>query len=180
MTTQTLTRPDLEIRPAAWEDMDVIADFLRSTADWYRPFVAEEDMAEHNVPESWKAQNFARREFYLGCLEDQPIGTVSFQDFGDYAYIGYVYLDADHVGHGHGRELLDFVLGLASRRGKRGLTLIAHPEATWATKAYLKFGFELQAESKEDVLAWNEGALQDYYEEGFQLFVYDLPSREER
>ena len=58
--------------------------------------------------------------------------------------------------------------------------MIAHPEATWATRAYLKFGFKLHAARREDVLAWNEGALQDYYEEGFQLFVYDLPSREER
>tara|TARA_R110002072_G_scaffold102445_1_gene225307 strand:+ start:452 stop:991 length:540 start_codon:yes stop_codon:yes gene_type:complete len=178
--TQTLTQTELGIRRATWDDMEVIASFLRSTAEWYRPFVAEQDMVEHDVPASWKAENFARREFYVGSLEGKPIGTVSLQDFGDYAYVGYVYLDADHVGRGHGRELLEFALGLASRRGKRGLTLIAHPEATWATRAYLKFGFKLHAARREDVLAWNEGALQDYYEEGFQLFVYDLPSREER
>lgn len=182
MNTSTLHRTnDLEIRPAAWEDMETVAGFLRSTADWYRPFLDEEDMSEHDVPASWKRENFERRDFYLGELEgDEPVGTVSLQYFGDFAYVGYVYLDADHVGNGYGRQLLEFAAGMASRKGCKGVALIAHPQATWATKAYLKFGFELVAEEREQVLAWNGGALQDYYEEGFQLYVYWLVPEDQR
>lgn len=164
----------LTIRPAELEDMDDVADFLRSTADWYRPFLEEADMVEHDVPDSWKAENFARRDFFLGQVDGRSIGTVSLQDFGDYAYVGYVYLDADHVGKGYGRQLLDFAAGIASRKGKKGVALIAHPKATWAVTAYLKFGFQRVARRREDVLAWNHGALRDYYEEGFELYVYPL------
>lgn len=168
------TAEALGIRPATWRDMETIAGFLRSTADWYRPFLSENDMAEHDVPAEWKRENFERRDFYLGTLGTKSVGTVSLQYFGDFAYVGYVYLGAEHVGHGYGRQLLEFAAGMASRKGKRGVALIAHPEATWATRAYTKFGFELTASAREDVLSWNDGALRDYYEEGFQLFVYWL------
>ncbi|MCA8923433.1 MAG: GNAT family N-acetyltransferase [Planctomycetes bacterium] len=174
MATLTTTAEELRIRPAAWDDMETIANFVRSTADWYRPFVSDEDMAEHEVPDAWKAENYARRDFYVGSVEGTPVGTISLQYFGDFAYVGYVYLSANQVGRGYGQELLEFATGLASRKGMRGVALIAHPEATWATRAYTKFGFELVAEEREDVLAWNDGVLRDYYEEGFQLFVYWL------
>jgi GNAT superfamily N-acetyltransferase len=173
----TTTTPDLRIRPAAWEDMETVADFLRSTADWYRPFLEEADMVEHDVPAEWKAENYERRDFYLGVLDETPVGTVSLQYFGDFAYVGYVYLDADFVGNGYGRRLLDFAAREAARRGMQGVALIAHPQATWATRAYLKFGFRKLASSKDQVLAWNDGALQSYYEEGFELYVYPLTSR---
>ncbi|MEZ6188518.1 MAG: GNAT family N-acetyltransferase [Planctomycetota bacterium] len=172
----TTAAETLEIRPASWEDMETVANFIRSTADWYRPFLEEEDMVEHDVPPEWKAKNFARRAFYLGVVDDQPVGTISLQDFGDYAYVGYVYLDADHVGNGYGRQLLDFAAGLASRKGKEGLALIAHPEATWATKAYEKFGFEKESDEKQEILEWNDGALEGYYEEGFELYLYRFDS----
>lgn len=170
---QTAT-PTLTIRPATWDDMETVANFLRSTADWYRPFIDEADMVEHDVPAEWKDQNFDRRDFFMGEVDGTPIGTVSLQYFGAYAYVGYVYLDAAWVGNGFGQQLLEFAAGLASRKGMKGVALIAHPQATWATRAYLKFGFELVAEETEDVLAWNGGVLKDYHEGGFQLFVYDL------
>jgi GNAT superfamily N-acetyltransferase len=154
--------------------METIANFIRSTADWYRPFLSEEDMREHDLPPEWKRKNFRRRDFFLGMVGDTPVGTISLQYFGDYAYVGYVYLDAGHVGKGYGRELLEFAAGMASRKGMKGVALIAHPKATWATKAYEKFGFQKVASAREQVLSWNGGVLRDYYEEGFELYVYDL------
>lgn len=183
MNTSTMqSTTDLEIRPAEWEDMETVADFLRSTADWYRPFLDEEDMAEHDVPAEWKQENFERRDFYVGELSEneEAVGTVSLQYFGDFAYVGYVYLDADHVGNGYGRQLLEFAAGMASRKGCKGVALIAHPQAKWAVKAYTKFGFEMVAEDRSEVLAWNDGALEPYYEEGFQLYVYWLVPEDQR
>lgn len=178
MTPMLKTDEELAIRPACWEDMEAIAGFLRSTADWYRPFVAEDDMAEHDVPEEWKEDNFERRDFYVGELGDDPVGTVSLQFFGDHAYLGYIYLDADQVGKGYGQRLMDFAAAEARSQGMKGLALIAHPKATWATRAYRKFGFELVGRERAEVLAWNGGVLRDYYEEGFQLFVCPLASDE--
>jgi len=174
-STSTLTRrTTLSIRPARWDDMEAVADFIRSTADWYRPFVSEKDMIEHEVPPEWKAKNFDRRDFYVGEADDQQVGTISLQYFGDYAYVGYVYLDEAFVGRGFGQQLLRYALDKARKKGMKGVALIAHPKATWATKAYVKFGFEKVASDREQVRSWNGGALASYYEEGFELYIYDL------
>lgn len=163
-------RSRLEIVRAARSDMSTIAGFIRSSADWYREFLSPEDMAEHDVDEAWEERNFHRREFYLGRADDEDVGTISIQDFGEDLYLGYIYLDVSQVGKGYGRQLTSFAAREGRRRGKSGLVLIAHPEARWAVKAYLKAGFECIATEKRDVLAWNRGALRGYYEEGFHLF----------
>lgn len=172
----TLEAPDLEkmaldIRPATLSDMDRVAEFVRSSADWYRPFVDEKDMSEHDVDDGWKLKNFKRRDFYIGYHRGKPVGTISMQYFGKWVYLGYIYLDVAHVGHGFGHQLMEFAETKARIEGAAGLALIAHPKATWAKRAYLKYGFDIVATKKEDVLRWNNGILKGYYEEGFELYL---------
>lgn len=166
------------IRPARRDDMSRIADFVRSSADWYRPFVHEDDMAEHDVDEAWAEENYCKRDFFIGCLGDEPIGTISLQQFGDWIYLGYIYLDVAHVGNGYGQVLMQFAERRARELQSRGLALIAHPEASWAKKAYLKYGFEIVASEPQEVLAWEGGALQPYYEQDFELYLYDFDDAE--
>jgi len=64
------------------------------------------------------------------------------------------------------------VRDLTRREGKRGMVLIAHPKATWATRAYVRFGFECIATTRTQVLEWRAGWLKPYYEEGFGLYQY--------
>lgn len=177
---QRLTPPPLDIRPAKRDDMRLVADFVRSSADWYRPIVDEKDMGEHAVDDAWAEKNYALRDFYIGSVGNTPIGTISVQYFEDYAYLGYIYLDVAHVGNGYGRTLIDFAQGVTRREGVRGMSLIAHPDATWAKKAYLKYGFEIAETEKPRVLAWQDGALRPYYEEGFELYIYDFARRSAR
>lgn len=165
---------EFDIRPARFEEMEAVAGFVRSSADWYRPIVDDKDMGEHDVGPGWARKNFELRDFYIGRLGDTPIGTISIQYFGDWAYLGYIYLDVAHVGKGYGRRLIGFAERVAQRQGARGMTLIAHPEATWAKKAYLKYGFRITQTRKEHVLAWEGGVLRPYYEEGFELYVYEF------
>lgn len=169
--------PELAIRPARRADMPQIADFIRSSADWYRPFVDEADMAEHEVDEAWQEKNFEKRDFYIGHADGEPVGTISLQFFGDYAYLGYIYLDVDHVGKGYGRALMRFAESIARQAGVDGMVLIAHPEATWARKAYLKYGFEIVETDRERILCWQDGCLREYYEEGFELYRYAFEPR---
>ncbi|TVR57924.1 MAG: N-acetyltransferase, partial [Gemmatimonadales bacterium] len=123
----------------------------------------------------WARKNFGRRDFHVGMVDDEVVGTISLQSVGDrYLYLGYVYLHVDHVGNGFGGDLLDFARDEAQCQGRQGLVLIAHPDADWACRAYLKYGFEVVAESREAVLGWEDGWLEPYYEEGFQLFRYTL------
>lgn len=176
-STAPLRSPNrLDIRAARREDMPTVAALVRSSADWYRPFVDEKDMGEHEVDEAWETKNYERRNFYLGRVRGKAIGTISTQRLGDYAYLGYIYLDVDHVGNGYGGTLMRFAERTIRRTDARGMALIAHPEASWAKRAYLKYGFRIAATEKEDVLAWQDGALEPYYEEGFQLYLFDFDS----
>lgn len=169
----------LEIRPARREDMMTVAALVSSSADWYREFIDEKDLDEHEVGEEWAEINFQRRDFYLAYVGETPVGTISLQYFGEYAYLGYIYLDVNYVGRGYGRKLMRFGEAQAKRKGMKGMALIAHPEAKWAVRAYLKYGFHCKTREKSEVLAWNNGVLQPHYEEGFELYLYpfrkDLP-----
>jgi GNAT superfamily N-acetyltransferase len=166
------TSVQLDIQPAKRHEMVIAANILRSSADWYRPFLDEKDMAQHDVDETWGELEFARRKFYIGRNEGAPVGIVSSQSVGDMAYIGYIYVYDHQTGRGFGPQLLSYVRDKAASEGKRGLVLIAHPEATWATRAYVRFGFERLATTREQVLDWNAGWLKPYYEEGFELYQY--------
>lgn len=183
--TMTMTEPTPRPQPTAEErpfcieraersDMDMIQEFVRSSAEWYRPFLEEKDMAEHDVDEQWAEKNFTRREFFLGYAGETAVGTVSIQEFGDYAYLGYIYLDVDYVGRGYGQKLIRFAERQARLRGLKGMCLIAHPKAKWADRAYRKYGFEQVATDRGEILEWNDGALETYYEEGFALYIYDF------
>ena len=161
-----------EIIPARYDDMPLVADFVRSSADWYRSIVDEKDMGEHAVDDNWAAVNYRRRDFYIGYDGAEPVGTISLQYLGLYAYLGYVYLDVRHVGKGYGQRLLRFAERTSRARGMRAMALIGHPKASWAKRAYLKYGFKVIETQKERVLCWQNGALRPYYEENFELYVY--------
>lgn len=163
--------PRLDIRPARLADMRQVAAFVRSSAEWYRPIVDQKDMGEHDVGDAWAKENFGKRSFYIGEANGVPVGTISLQYFGRYAYLGYIYLDVAHVGKGYGQQLMRFAELVARKLGMVGMALIAHPEAKWAKSAYLKYGFEIRESDKKDVVAWQGGVLEPYYEEGFELYV---------
>lgn len=175
-TTTTLPRgpSPLRIRRARLADMPQVAAFIRSSADWYRPFLDEADMGQHEVDEAWGLENYRKREFYIGYDQGEPIGTISVQFLGSYAYLGYIYLDVAHVGKGFGAKLMRFAESIARSRGADGMCLIGHPEATWARRAYLKYGFEIVETERDRVVAWQDGCLRTYYEEGFELYLFPL------
>lgn len=166
----------LKIKRAKFYDMPTIARFIRSSADWYRKFISPKDLSEHYVDQEWMVKNYKKRDFYIGYDGKDPIGTISHQTIDDHAYLGYIYLDSKKVGKGYGKQLMDFAKSISKKKELKSMVLIAHPKATWATKAYEKYGFKCLAKKKEDVLSWNKGALKPFYEEGFQLYQYSLAS----
>lgn len=109
----------VKIQRAKYNDMSLVTRFINSSAKWYEPFVAEKDMSEHRPDQKWIEKNYFRREFYIGYEGDQPVGTISYQNIEDYAYLGYIYLDVDHVGKGFGKQLMDHARDLAVRNRKK-------------------------------------------------------------
>jgi L-amino acid N-acyltransferase YncA len=163
----------LELEPATWDDMDAVVEIIRSSASWYEDIVEPEDFSEHLVDRDWARENFERRDFYVARLGDEVIGTVTLQDVReDHVYLGYVYLHEEHVGNGYGGDLLDFARSETRGRGRSSMVLIAHPEAVWACKAYERYGFEVIARDRDEILAWEDGWMEPYYEEGFELYGY--------
>lgn len=163
------------INKAQFEDMKKIAKFINSSAEWYRPIVAPKDMKEHCVDEKWMKKNYDMRDFYIGTDEkSNDVGTISLQFFGKQTYLGYIYLDAKHVGNGHGKRLMDFAKYMSEKKGQESMILIAHPEAHWAVKAYEKYGFKRKFKEKEDILDYKDGLMKPYYEEGFHLYEYKI------
>jgi RimJ/RimL family protein N-acetyltransferase len=166
---------ELIIEKATLKDMDDIAEIISSSATWYEPFLDEEDMKEHKVGENWIKENYQKRDFYLGSdVKGNKIGTISMQFFGNETYLGYIYLNAKHTGKGYGKKLMEFAKRKAIAKEQESMILIAHPEATWATKAYKRFGFELKHRNRNDILNYKKGLLKPYYEEGFHLYQYKL------
>lgn len=165
----------LIIDRAKYSDMAAITKIISSSAEWYEPFLDPKDLGEHRPDEEWIARNYFRRDFFVArCASGRPIGTVSVQNLNGCAYLGYIYVHADHTGNGIGKILMDHAREVAVARDFKAMALIAHPQAKWATKAYKRFGFKIKAKSKGNVLAWNSGALKPYYEEGFHLYYYPL------
>lgn len=167
---------ELSIEPAEKSDMDTIAKFIRSSAEWYEPFLDEKDLAEHYVDDSWKEENYKKRDFYIGKTDNHDVGTISLQYFDDVTYLGYIYLNVKHVGKGYGKKLIDHAKRLSMKKGQEAMVLIAHPKAEWAVKAYEKYGFKRIMTEKNKIIKWKDGLLKEYYEEGFHLYKYDLAS----
>jgi GNAT superfamily N-acetyltransferase len=150
-TTLGRAEPKVErvvaIRRAQRSEMRIAADIIRSTAEWYRPIVAEKDMAEHSVDDEWAARNFLARECYLGRIDDEAVGFVTLQHCGEYAYVGYAYVPDRLVGRGIGRQLLSFAARVAKERGYRGIVHIAHPNTV--ARAYGELARDGVIESRQ-------------------------------
>ena len=163
----------VRLRPTTRPELPAVVEILRSTADWYAPFVTPEDLeSQHRVDLAWARENFERREFFSAVLDGQVVGVLTLQETGDHLYLGYVYVHREHVGKRIGRRLLDHAAAEVERRGLQGMVLIAHPEAEWAVRAYQKYGFECVARTDDDVCAWNDGWLEAYHEQGFHLWSW--------
>ncbi len=161
-----------KVRPATPDDLPAIVEAICSSAAWYRPFVHPDDLDQHEVDLSWAQKNFEHRDFYVAEREGNVVATITLQNAGDYSYLGYVYVHADHTRQGLGPAMLRFAEAESVSRGDRGMVLLAHPKATWACKAYLRFGFEVTATTDAEVLRWNDGFLEPYHERGFHVFSY--------
>ena len=175
LTRKTIPLQKLEIKRAPLKEMPKVCKIIGSSAEWYRSFVEDKDMAEHTPGEEWISKNYFRRKFYLGYIDDDAVGTISMQKLGsNYTYLGYIYLNTDYVGQKIGNRLITHAEKIAREEGRKAMVLIAHPEATWAVRAYEKYGFKKIAEDREEILSWEDGALNGYYEEGFHLYQYEL------
>ena len=164
----------LKIEKAEKKDMPKVAKLINSSYDMYEEFVDPKDLDQHHIDKAWIDKNFEKRNFFIARTDEESVGTITTQYFGKVAYLGYIYLDVEHMGKGYGKKLIDHARKICADKGIESMVLIAHPEAKWATRAYEKYGFERLYTEKEDILKFHGGFMKPYYEEGFHLYRYSI------
>jgi predicted GNAT family N-acyltransferase len=123
--------------PAAPSVIEVGADRSRMEQVWAlrrRVFIEEQ-----HVPEEIELDADDARAFHVLALEDErPVGCGRMLEHGDYVKIGRMAVLAERRGMGVGRQVLEFLVEQARRRGFRRAVLDAQLHAEGF---YLKQGF---------------------------------------
>jgi GNAT superfamily N-acetyltransferase len=144
---------------------------INSNYDLYKGISDPNDLSEHHVDHAWAERNFKIREFYL--LQEsgskKVTGEGSFQDLGNFTYIGYFYIKAGFQGQGRGSFLMNYLEQRSLECGKHDLRLFVHEKADWAIKFYKKMGFNVFKSTKDSINAIDDGILKPFYEEGSLL-----------
>ena len=150
--------------------MGEIRDIINSNYQMYKEILLiPEDHNEHFVNERWVDQNFPIREFYLAREKKEYVGMASFQNLGDFAYIGYFYIKFGYHRKGYGRKIMQFLEMRAKSDQLKEIRLFVNKSADWAEKAYKSMGFKALSSNKQEILLMNDGILKKYYEEGQTL-----------
>ena len=156
--------------------MGEIRNIINSNYHMYKEILLiQEDHNEHFVNEQWVEQNFPNREFYLVREDGEYVGMVSYQNLGDFAYIGYFYIKFGYHRKGYGRKIMQFLEMRAKSDQLNEIRLFVNKSADWAEKAYESMGFKPLSSNKQEILSMNEGLLTKYYEEGQTLLFKTLP-----
>jgi len=148
---------------------------INSNFDLYKDIVDPVDLPEHFVDEAWAERNWDIREFYLARDSDakQFVGMGSYQNLGEFAYVGYFYFKPEFQRRGYGRALMNFLEMRAKYDSLADLRLFCHPQSTWAVEFYTRLGFQVLTADKTEILAMHEGVMAPFYEQD-ALFLQKL------
>jgi len=156
--------------------MGEIRDIINSNYQMYKKILLiPEDHNGHFVDEQWIEQNFPIREFYLARENGEYVGMASYQNLGDFAYIGYFYVKFGYHQKGYGKNIMQFLEMRAKSDQLKEIRLFVNKSADWAEKAYKSMGFKPLSSDKQEILSMNKGIFAKYYEEGQTLLFKTLP-----
>jgi len=165
----------LSIIRASFSLMDEIREIINSNYHLYEKILLiPGDHNEHFVNEQWAEQNFPIREFYLARDNGEYVGMASYQNLGDFAYIGYLYIKFGFHRKGYGRRIMQFLEMKAKSEQLSEIRLFVNDSADWAEKAYISMGFQELTSNKQEIISMNRGILSKYYEKGQTLLLKTL------
>lgn len=123
--------------------------------------VARHDLVPDEVADRLYEFNKAATGYHDGedlgfVIEDGPVlvGAASGYTWGGIAEVRYLWVHADHRGHGHGSALLLAAVAEARARGCRWMFLSTH--SFQAPDFYLRHGFEIVATIPDKPLGHSE------------------------
>jgi GNAT superfamily N-acetyltransferase len=127
------------IRRCRDDDREAIFAIVNAAAEAYRGVIPTDRWHEPYMPmEELDAEIAAGVEFW--CYEDEGelLGIMGIQPVRDVNLIRHAYVVPESQGRGIGGELLEHLLGLATRPMLVG----TWAAATWAIRFYERYGFE--------------------------------------
>jgi len=141
-----------------------ILEIMNSNNALYEKIVEDpKNSDETNLTEAWALKNFEFREFNMEKEGHREIGMSTYQNLGEFGYIGYFYIRLSCHKHGYGRIFMNFLEMRAKQDLVRDLRLFVNARASWAVRAYESWGFHLLSASKTESLAMDGGIMAPYY-----------------
>lgn len=141
---------NIALRPAAIKDLPILYSFEQGIVSTERPFDSTLKAGHINYYDIKALIESSDAEVIVCTVNDEIIGSayVKIKDaqpylrFGQYAYLGFMFVHPDHRGKGISRRIIDRLKTWAQSRGLNELRLEVYDENHNAIRAYEKFGFK--------------------------------------
>ena len=155
--------PGLVIREAIRDDLEAVVGLLRE--DVIRE-IDESEVAAASYADAFdEITADAHQQLLVGELDGEVVATGQLTWVRHLTYVGglmcvveSVRVRSDRRGRGHGRTLMEHVIGLARDRGAARVELTTNARRTRARKFYEDLGFEAEADDLAmHVLAFSQG-----------------------
>lgn len=126
--------PQFQMHPATIDDKPAVVAIVATDLE------GDEDDARQLVEEFYSAQN---QQLFLATLAGEPLGCLrlDYQD-GAVGIYGFVVMP-EYRGHGHGRQMLEYVIRRVNEEGPRTIRLEVETENHNAIGLYTSCGFQI-------------------------------------
>ncbi|MHA1674136.1 MAG: GNAT family N-acetyltransferase [Promethearchaeota archaeon] len=141
-----------------------VVDILNSNAPLFESIVIDPaNSDEVNVTLEWAQENFESREFYIIRADGSNVGFATYQNLEKFAYVGFLFIAYEKHGKGYGSALVNYLLWRTKLDKLPALRLFVNKKANWALDFYQKLEFTILSESKDTILAMDDGMMEPFF-----------------
>ncbi|SIN65474.1 GNAT family N-acetyltransferase [Chitinophaga niabensis] len=137
-------------RPAAFNDLPVLAEFLQLLVNAERPFdvtLQEGDLIYYDLKELMERDNSELLVLevdgkLVGCGYAQIRPAKPYLIYKEYAHLGFMYVLPEYRGQGLNQQLIEGLKTWVKSKGVKEVRLEVYTENNAAVRAYEKAGFK--------------------------------------
>lgn len=141
---------EISFRSAIVDDLPVLYEFEQGIVNAERPFDPTLKNGHINYYDLKEMIESIDIEVIVAIANDEIIASAyvksktakSYLKFGNYAYIGFMYVKPEYRGKGISQKVIEKLLSWAKSRNFNELRLDVYDDNLKAVKAYEKFGFK--------------------------------------
>lgn len=137
-------------RPASFDDLPVLAEFLQMLVNAERPFditLQEGDLFYYDLRELIERDNsellvLEKEGKLVGCGYAQIRLAKNYLTYSEYAHLGFMFVLPEFRGQGLNQQLIEALRAWIRSRGIKEIRLQVYTENIPAVRAYEKAGFK--------------------------------------